>query len=90
MKVVLNREFGGFQLTKAAYNYMDIPWDGYGFLSKDILGEYPECRTHPKLVECVEMLGSKAGDSLKVIEIPDDIAWSINYYDGYETIHRSW
>lgn len=53
-------------------------------------------RTHIDLVELVEDLGVKASSSLaqlEVIEIPDDVEWEIDDYDGIETIrekHRSW
>lgn len=53
-------------------------------------------RTDADLIAIVEELGEKAnGDfaSLKIIDIPDDIEWEIDDYDGIETIHevhRSW
>jgi len=53
-------------------------------------------RTHPMLVRLVEEIGNKVNGiyaKLKVIEIPDDIDWEINEYDGNESIeekHRSW
>lgn len=53
-------------------------------------------RNDPVLVEAVEVLGQKAdGDfaELKVVEIPDDVEWVIQEYDGYEWIaekHRTW
>jgi len=56
----------------------------------------PEDRTNPLLVQVVEELGVKASGisaKLKVVEIPDDIEWEIDDYDGMETIrekHRSW
>ena len=31
MKVVINKCFGGFGLSKEAYKFLNIPWDGYGF-----------------------------------------------------------
>lgn len=89
MKVVINRCFGGFQLSEKAYKYLGLPWDGHGF-------EYDDDRTNSKLVECVEKLGSEASGSLGhlvVVEIPDDIDWYIYNYDGMETIaeqHRVW
>ena len=53
-------------------------------------------RDDPILVHVVEELG-KAADSrfseLKVVEIPDDVEWQIEEYDGAEWIaekHRTW
>lgn len=34
MKVVINRRFGGFGVSKEAYDFMGLEWDGYGYLSK--------------------------------------------------------
>jgi translation initiation factor 2 alpha subunit (eIF-2alpha) len=53
-------------------------------------------RDDTDLVAVVEELGEEANGrfaKLKVIEIPDDIEWTIDEYDGVETIHevhRSW
>lgn len=84
MKVVINKCFGGFQLSKKAYKELGLEWDGYGFA-------FSEDRANPKLVEVVEKLGSTGsgvlGD-LKVVEIPDDVEWEIEDYDGIETIHE--
>lgn len=57
---------------------------------------YGEKRTHPDLIEVIETLGEESWGEyaeLKIVEIPDDIEWSIDEYDGVETIHeahRSW
>jgi len=51
-----------------------------------------ENRTHPDLIEVVEKLGKDAwGDfaKLKILEIPDDIDYYIDNYDGWETIHEN-
>jgi len=88
-KIVVNRCFGGFGLSEAAYSFMGWKWDGFGF-GDDIK------RDDPKLVECVEKLKNKANGScaeLEVVEIPDGVVWEIDEYDGVETIrekHRSW
>lgn len=48
------------------------------------------------LVQVVEELGERANDrwaKLKVVEIPDNIEWTIEEYDGIERIaevHRTW
>lgn len=53
-------------------------------------------RCDPDWVAVVEELGEKANGSradLEVVEIPDDVNWEIEDYDGYETIRevsRTW
>ena len=53
-------------------------------------------RTDENLIKVVEELGSEANSKfsdLKIVEIPDDVEWEIDDYDGIETIHeihRSW
>jgi hypothetical protein len=54
-------------------------------------------RNDPALVQVVEELGSSKASSehaeLKIVEIPDDISWEIDEYDGMEKIaehHRTW
>jgi len=54
-------------------------------------------RSDPLLIECIETLGSKEVSGscakLKIVEIPDDVEYSIEEYDGFEHIaevHRTW
>ncbi len=53
-------------------------------------------REHPLLVRVVEEMGEAANGphaKLKVVEIPSDVEYVIDEYDGYESIHeahRSW
>lgn len=53
-------------------------------------------RTDLDLIAVIEELGEKANDKyakLKVVEIPSDVDWQIEEYDGYEHIaekHRTW
>lgn len=55
-----------------------------------------EDRADPILVQIVEELGEKANgrfSELGVVEIPDDVEWDINEYDGVEWVaekHRTW
>ena len=82
MKIVINRKYGGFGLSKEAYEYLGIQWDKYGF-------EFEHDRTNPKLIECVEKLGEKADGryaKLVVVEIPDDLDYEIDDYDGMERV----
>lgn len=91
MKIVINAAYGGFKLSKEAYEFLGIPWDKFGYEYNDY-----DKRTDSKLIECVETLGAKAsGDyaKLKVVEVPDDVEWKITDYDGWETVeevHRRW
>jgi hypothetical protein len=89
MKLVINRCYGGYGLSKKAYDALGLVWDGYGYA-------YIDDRTNLKLVEVVEKLGDAASGEhaqLRVVEIPDNTAFEIEYYDGIETVHeahRTW
>lgn len=69
-------------------------FDSYYGYSKKFSSEYN--RTDPDLISAVKTLKGEANSrfsELEVIEIPDDIEWEIDNYDGMETIHeqhRSW
>ena len=53
-------------------------------------------RTHPLLIRVVEELGREASGpyaELKIVEVPDDVDWNIDEYDGIEHVaetHRTW
>ena len=53
-------------------------------------------RNDPILVKVVEKLGKKANGTyadLEVVEVPDDVSWYVEEYDGIEWIsenHRTW
>ena len=90
MKIVINTRHGGFGLSKEAlalFNERSGAVVTYDFNIK---------RNDPILVEIVEQLGEAAdGDyaELRIIEIPDDVQWTIEEYDGAEWIaekHRTW
>lgn len=55
-----------------------------------------EMRINKDVIECVEALKEKASSNLAklvVIEIPDDVKWEMDEYDGIESVHevhRSW
>ena len=78
-KIVVNRCFGGYALSPAAYAALALPWGGFGFA-------FSEDRTNAKLVEVVEQLGPLASAKLEVVEIPDDVEWEITDRDGYERV----
>ena len=102
MKVVINKCYGGFGLSKAAVDlYAELKGMDPGRYNKqgnfyENINEYDISRDDPVLVQVVESLGDLANDSyaeLKVVEIPDGVNWSIEEYDGREWIaevHRTW
>lgn len=106
MKIVINECFGGFGISRKCAEFMaskghkqaeaelkQEDFCGFGYAEGFDDGY---SRTDPILVEAVETLGKEANGSyakLKVVEIPDDIEYYINDYDGVETVHekhQSW
>ena len=94
MKIVINKCWGGFDLSLAGHEELhrrsgsDEPFD--------FADETEGLRTDPILVEMVEEDSSLySGDSarLSVVEIPDGVEWYIHDYDGQEHVaekHRTW
>lgn len=83
-KVVINRCFGGFGLSKKALNLLKQKKGTQGEL-------YPWdiCRWDPDLVSVVEELGEEANDScaeLVIVEVPMGKKFIIDEYDGSERI----
>lgn len=90
MKIVINRCYGGFSLSdKAIKEYCKQK----GIQS---VNEWDIKRNDPSLVDIVEKMGAAAGDrlaDLKIVDIPDDVDWVIEDYDGVEWAaerHRTW
>lgn len=112
MKVVINRCYGGFSLSREAFlelrkmgNITALEEADIGENWKDGSGPRPKnlnffcgqiSRNDPDLIKVVETLKEKANGEcakLKIVEIPDDIEWEIDDYDGLETVsekHCSW
>lgn len=100
MKVVINTCYGGFSISEEAFKLLNLKWLGYGFINNEtfnIKSNNPyEYRTYTPLVNVVEQLGERANGKvakLKIVEIPDNVDWYIDDYDGVESIneyHRSW
>ena len=140
MKVVVNRCFGGFELSDKAiemimnrkglecfrykqtgysfrdgvekYTRCDSFEDNFGcyYSTKDLGEETNKIpneyhwyynskleRTDSDLIAVIEEIGEEKASgrfaNLEVVEIPDDVNWEIEDYDGIETIHevhRSW
>lgn len=89
MKIVVNKCFGGYSLSKEAYEFLGLEWDEFGY-------KFENDRTNKDLIRCVEALGDKANGrfaDLEIVEVPENIDFYIDEYDGIETVHeehRSW
>ena len=84
-------------LTKTEWEGKDEGWGRYKESNKLCWGGDRDIeRNDPILIQVVEELGSNADGSvaeLKVVEIPDDVEWDIEEYDGTEWVaekHRTW
>lgn len=94
-KIVINCEYGGFSLSKKAIDLYKIltcaPEDKIFYYEGADIN-----RSDETLVRVVQDLGAEASGSyaaLKVIEVPDDVEWHIEEYDGLECVaenHRKW
>lgn len=92
MKIVINTCHGGFGLSKEAFQrYCDQTGQNPDELYTDDIA-----RDDPTLISIVENMGKGADGrhaTLKIVEIPDDVQWQIQDYDGSEWIaeqHRTW
>lgn len=71
-------------------------WDKdlYTLARNSWLSDIP--RDDPSLIRLVEEMGDEANGvcaRLGIVEIPDDVAWEIESYDGHEQVaeqHRTW
>jgi len=93
MKIVVNTCYGGFGLSEEA----EAEFRQKAGLSEDFwFGRLDDHRIDPILVAMVEEDAERvSGDhaELGIIEIPDDVDWVIENYDGIEWVaerHRTW
>lgn len=102
MKVVINKCFGGFSISRKAAELMaklgseqakaelqENPHDWYGYGYAEGYMSYD--RSDPHLIAAVERLGKEANGAcaeLRVVEIPDGVQYGIHEYDGMESIHE--
>jgi len=81
-KIVYNRCYGGFGLSKAA-------WERYVELGGKAESEYDVSRTDPILVQVVEELGMDADGEyaeLAIADVPAGTKYRIDEYDGFESV----
>lgn len=93
MKVVINSCHGGFSLSDAGIaRYLELKGTELtaNFYDRNIP------RNDTALVQVVEELKEAANGAfakLKILDIPDDVKWQVEEYDGLEWIaeaHRTW
>lgn len=101
-KIVINTDWGGFGLSREAQDHIiaarGIDPGGWNSACQSYLNfhVYDLARDDPALVSAVETLGAAANGpfaQLKIVEIPDDVVWYIQDYDGVEWVaesHRTW
>ena len=108
MKIVINRGYPGYThsgLFNFTYGLSGEAFALYHEIkgltvsttfTKDPFTEHDIMRNDPALVQVVEQLGDDANglySNLVVVDIPDDVEWVIEEYDGKEhvaEVHRKW
>lgn len=106
MKIAINKCYGGFGIsTEAVLLGREISGEaewlgitdeilGYGHFNSHHVDD--KFRNDPVLIQVIETLGVKASGELakvRIVEIPDDVNWEINEYDGMESVRevsRTW
>jgi hypothetical protein len=96
LKIVINSCHGGFSLSEKAQKlfcqYSMIEWKDW----EEDWSYYDIERNDQYLVRVIEELGDDANgrfSELKVVNIPDEVEWQIEEYDGLEWVaekHRIW
>jgi len=96
LKIVINSCHGGFSLSEKAQKlfcqYSMIEWKDW----QEDWSYYDIERNDQYLVRVIEELGDDANgrfSELKLVNIPDEVEWQIEEYDGLEWVaekHRIW
>ena len=76
--------FVSYSTTDLGKTIGNIPYENYWYYRNLE-------RTDKDLISVIEKLGDEASGeygSVTVVEIPDDVDWEIDDYDGIETIHE--
>jgi len=93
VKVVINNCYGGFSLSDAGIDrYLELKGVEFTdhFYDREIL------RNDAALVQLVHEMGGMANGAcadLKIVEVPDEVDWYVEEYDGNEWVaerHRTW
>jgi hypothetical protein len=121
MKVAINRCFGGFSLSEAAFEKLltrlgiefekvqDVQYRALGmthYYRKGMVDQdegylspydFTNNRASEDLIAVIEELGVESASGkyaeIAIVEVPDDVEWFIDEYDGVEhvaEVHRTW
>ena len=102
MKVVINNSFAEFEVNGKCVKSLEIKGYEIGdFIENETFGINSDnefmYRSHKDFIDTLEAIGlenaSYYQNKLKIVEIPDDIEWTIQNEDGIEWIaekHRTW
>jgi len=80
-------DYGEYDYFKSQAMTEDSYWSHYSLR---------DCRTDSILIDVLQELGDKANGrfaELAIVDIPDDVKWHIEEYDGSEWVaedHRTW
>lgn len=87
---LVNRESDFWTMTMEEKVKYNDTWRDQNFGYREI------ARDDPALIQVIEELGEDSHtrySELKIVEIPDEVAWQIDEYDGLEWVaeqHRTW
>lgn len=87
----MNKKYKEFK-TSNVYNWLYDEKEKKMYAFKSFHGEEShKIRTNPDLIKIVEEMGEKANGrcaELSIVDIPDDVDWFIDEYDGIESVHE--
>lgn len=95
-KIVINTCYGGFSLSDEALD-LYCAFAGITEAERATLYDSDLARDDPILIQVLERLGANECSgrhaALRIVEIPDDVEWTIEEFDGKEwvaEVHRTW
>ena len=89
-------ELAGFKLVQGEKMFWSTLYYKDEVKKENVFYDNDIQRDDPILIQVVEELGDEASNrfsKLKIVEIPDDVQWEIEEYDGREwvaEVHRTW
>jgi hypothetical protein len=97
-EALLKRKGIEFEMAESQFGHSNYYAKGHAGDDEYFISQYEYYgqRNDPDLIAVIEEFGKKADGfaaSLRIVEIPDDVEWQIEEYDGLEWIaekHRTW